>query len=267
MNRQPSSLYRASPVDGERRIAAAIDRGCARATGLPRLFFRADDIGVPSAGFSRMVDSFRHHRLPLCLATVPGWLTAARWQALREITGHDSSQWYWHQHGRSHRNYQPEGKKQEFGPARSAKAVRQSLAEGCSRLRLLQGDVFQPVFTPPWNRCSAETLTALMELDFQAISRSRGSQPPAPPGLAEYVVNVDLHTRRESDPEASFAALLGELEEALAGGRAGIMLHHQRMNQAAFALLDRLLGLLRPARLRAVHFGDLLAEERGRMAY
>jgi predicted deacetylase len=190
---------------------------------------------------------------------VPSWLTASRWRALRDCTG-GGSQWYWHQHGRRHHNFEPAGKKQEFGPARSPEAIRASLVKGRDRLRHLQGDAFQPAFTPPWNRCSATTLSALLELGFPIVSRSRGSTPPAPAGLCEFSVNVDLHTRREPAPEASFASLLAELETALASGLVGIMLHHQRMNRTAVALLDLLLDQLRRRReISPLHFGELLA--------
>ncbi|HSL40437.1 MAG TPA: polysaccharide deacetylase family protein [Desulforhopalus sp.] len=261
MNYCPSPLYTTKHPDALARIDAAIARGCGRAERRPRLFFRADDIGVPSAHFARMIDLFQRHHLPLCLATVPSWLTARRWQDLQRITTAESTQWYWHQHGRSHHNFEPQGKKQEFGPSRSRLAIRQSLQLGRDRLQRLQGELFHPVFTPPWNRCSAETLTALADLGYQAVSRSRGALPQAPAGLFDLAVNVDLHTRKEPSAPAGFAALLSELEEALASGTAGIMLHHQRMNRAAFALLDLLLDRVnRNGRPLAVHFGDLLAE-------
>jgi len=257
----PSPLYTASLEDAAPRIDRSIARGCARAECQPRLFFRADDIGVPSAGFSRMIDLFERHHLPLCLATVPSWLTARRWQELQRTTTAKSAQWYWHQHGRSHHNFEPQGKKQEFGPSRSRLEIRQSLQLGRDRLERLQGELFHPVFTPPWNRCSAETLTALVDLGYQAVSRSSGALPQAPAGLLDLAVNVDLHTRKEPAAPAGFAALLNEFEEALASGTAGIMLHHQRMNRAAFTLLDLLLDRInRNGRPLAVHFGDLLAE-------
>ena len=35
--------------------------------------------------------------------------------AIRDITGNDDTLWCWHQHGRLHKNFEPSGKKQEFG--------------------------------------------------------------------------------------------------------------------------------------------------------
>ena len=52
---------------------------------------------------------------------------------------------------------------------------------------------------------------------------------------------------------------LTELEQGLASGLCGIMIHHQRMNRSALELLDILLGLIKSnGKLYPVHFGDLI---------
>ncbi len=106
------------------------------------------------------------------------------------------------------------------------------------------GASLQPFFTPPWNRCNTDTVNALKELNFAGISRSKGARPDYSDILPDFQVNVDLHTRRESDPDVSLTDLLDELENALASGRCGIMIHHQRMNNNAFVLLDLLMEQL-----------------------
>jgi hypothetical protein len=70
---------------------------------------------------------------------------------------------------------------------------------------------------------------------------------------------VDLHTRKEPDPETARRNLLDELETALGGGFCGIMIHHQRMNGAALDFLDNLLSVLtREPGVRLVHMKDLI---------
>lgn len=243
-----SCLYRHRPPQLEHQLAEAISRGLARADGRVQLFFRADDIGVVSRQFAQMIALFQQHALPLCLATVPSWLTQNRLSQLRNITGMDDSLWCWHQHGRLHRNFEPHGKKQEFGPARDTVTIRNQLRLGKERLEILLEDAFQPFFTPPWNRCSLKTILALQELHFKGLSRSYGATPAADGLLPDLQVQVDLHTRKELAPQQGFANLLDEIETGLASGRCGIMLHHQRMNQHACDLLDILLGLLAQAR-------------------
>ncbi|MBU1232569.1 MAG: polysaccharide deacetylase family protein [Proteobacteria bacterium] len=239
-----ASLYRKLPADTENRLQFAVDKGLAKGQGKAEIFFRADDIGVPGEQFSQLIQLFLSAGLPLCLAVVPSWLTVIRFEKLLSLTGKDSSQWCWHQHGWLHRNHESQGKKQEFGSARPVTEQRADLAKGKERLTAIMGKTFSPFFTPPWNRCSLDTLQGLQELQFKGVSRSSGATPLPPPGLPDIQVNTDLHTRREENAEVGLSNLLKELEQGLTTGRSGIMIHHQRMNQTAFDFLALLLNLI-----------------------
>ena len=254
-----SALYSARHPGMKKRLQRSIEKGCAGAGEAPLLFFRADDIGVPSSNFSYLIKCFQHHRLPLCLATVPAWTTRRRIAEFGQITSPDDSQWCWHQHGRLHRNFEKSGKKQEFGPSRPKEEIFAHLKKGRNRLEELLGKSFTPVFTPPWNRCSNDTLRALVDLDFKGVSRSLNAAPPAPGSLPEFSVNVDLHTRKEVSPSRSLDNLLREIEQSLLSGFCGIMIHHQRMNRPAFDLLDLLLGMMQGnGKVIPVHFRSLI---------
>lgn len=252
-------MYRVNLPDVKKRLTAAIDTGCSNCPTIPTVFFRADDIGIPSRQYNQLIVCFKEHKMPLCLATVPTWLNAYRLQELQKITGSSKNQWCWHQHGYLHRNYEVEGKNQEFGPVRPPSEIFLSLKKGKDRLNFLLGNLNQPIFTPPWNRCSHDTLQSLQDLNFKAISRSRGARPTTEAMFPDFQVNVDLHTRKEDNPDEGFQMLLSELEHSLTFGKCGIMIHHQRMNARALQLLDILLGCLhKKAGISLVHFGDLL---------
>lgn len=241
----PSALWTKIPTDLVARLVRALDRGLAEAPdNRATIWFRADDIAAPGGNFQRVIETFTRHRTPLALAVVPGWVTRQRWAAIRRIGKPGGDLWCWHQHGWRHANHEVVGKKQEFGSARPAEAVVGDLRKGRDRLRDLLGEDFYPAFTPPWNRCGPEALTGLVDLGFRALSRSDGAKPPSPPDLPEFPVNVDLHTRREADPETGWENFLSELQSAVSAGTAGIMLHHQRMNDAAVNFLDRLLPMI-----------------------
>lgn len=212
-----------------------------------QVFFRADDIAVAGELFRRLMHLFLFHKMPLCLAVVPDWLNQSRWKEIQEFNP-KSSLWCWHQHGRSHRNYEKQGKKGEFGDSRTEQAISIDLTEGRNILVKTMGDLFYPVFTPPWNRCGITTLNLLRELGFKAVSRSKGAKPAAKGILPDFTVNVDLHTRRESDFSEGWQNLMAEFAAAAGNGRMGIMLHHQLMNEEAFAFLDLLLAELRSCR-------------------
>jgi len=258
MTRPISSIYSVPRRDLDRQMEKAIDRGCRNSTRPSLIFFRADDIGIPSRQFTLLIECFIKHRMPLCPATVPSWITPKRFAELKQITGAGSAQWCWHQHGRLHHNFEPSGKKQEFGPSRTEEAIINNLKKGKQRLERILADEFQPIFTPPWNRCSDTTINALVELGFTALSRSRGAHPETVPELPDFQVGVDLHTRKETSPDLGFEDLLLELEENISSGQCGIMIHHQRMNNRAFELLDLLLAIINNSpQLTPVLFSEL----------
>jgi len=261
MSRSFSSLWASPPLDLASRIERCIDSARDPATkGVTGyVFFRADDVAVPGKQFVRLMELFTRYRVSLSLAVVPVWLTGSRWEQLKGLARKDPSLWCWHQHGWRHLNHEVEGKKQEFGGSRSPSQIKQDLLRGRQRLEMHMGEDFYPVFTAPWNRCSSITLELLKELGYHAVSRSQGSLPPPPEGLPDFQVNVDLHTRKELDAEEGWNALFAELKGALLSGLCGIMIHHQRMNDAVFAFLEVLLQKLsRHQSLPIVHFKALV---------
>jgi hypothetical protein len=255
-----SRIWSHKPADPATQLSQTID-GASDHLSLRHpgfIFFRADDVAVPGNQFARMLEIFSRHRMPLCLALVPAWLTGPRWQHLKEIAKNTASLCCWHQHGWRHVHHEAEGKKQEFGPRRSLPALESDLMRGRDHLVRLIGEKFFPVFTPPWNRCDHRTLQLLEKRKYIAVSRSQGSSPAPPKKLPDFYVNVDLHTRKEADPRLGWKKLLQELSGAISSGFAGIMIHHQRMNDSAFDFLEMLVkNLARQKHLHPVDFKDL----------
>jgi peptidoglycan/xylan/chitin deacetylase (PgdA/CDA1 family) len=255
-----SPIWRYIPSDladrTERCIHSALEQLGNKGSG--HIFFRADDVAVPGKNFARLMNIFRRHRVPLCLAVVPAWLTGRRWQYLKGLGAKESSLWCWHQHGWRHVNHEIDGKKQEFGASRSRLDIKRDIVQGKRRLEDLMEAEFFPVFTPPWNRCSFSTLQLLRDLGYAAVSRSQGSRPMIAGELTDFFVNVDLHTRKERDPALGWRNLFNELQQAIASDRCGIMIHHQRMNAEAFDFLEMLIGILVKHReLQLVSYRDL----------
>ncbi len=239
MTAPPSSLWQAElPPDIDRKLAELFRTAAAR-TSPVQVFFRADDIGEMDSNFIQMMQVFAEHAMPLCPALVPQWLTAERWQRISALPG-GKKLLCWHQHGFAHVNHEQAAKKNEFGDSRSSNAIQRDILAGRVKLEQILGDSFTPVFTPPWNRCSAASMQILQERGFYALSRSINVEPPAPAGMPDLKINIDLHTRRETDPQQGMENLLTECSAALASGRMGFMLHHQRMNTTAFLFLEHL---------------------------
>jgi peptidoglycan/xylan/chitin deacetylase (PgdA/CDA1 family) len=255
-----SPLWLSLPEDHRDRLTQAVDRGLSQARdGRAVVFFRADDVAVPGKAFTAMAEAFRKADAPLNMAVVPSWLTVSRWEALRRATD-GGDLFCWCQHGWRHMNFEAPGvKKREFGQARPARDKRLDLSKGFKRLGDILGPDFTPVFSPPWNRCDGDSLAAMPAIGFRGISRTVGAGPEPPEGLADFPVCMDLHTRKEASPEVSLTNMLEELTSGLASGLCGVMLHHQRMNEAAFSFLSGLLAELggRPS-VGLAHFGNLL---------
>src|SRR3954471_25075455 len=141
-----------------------------------------------------------------------------------------------HQHGYAHTNHQPDGRKCEFGPARSRAQQLADISAGRERLQGLLGERLDPFFTPPWNRCTADTGSALVELGFRLLSREHRAEPLGL--LPERPVHLDVARLSPEELDERFAG------HVRAGGPIGVMFHHAVMEPEGMAGASELLGLL-----------------------
>ena len=150
-----------------------------------------------------------------------------------------------HQHGLAHVNHEREGRKCEFGPARGAAAQRRDIEAGRARLADLLGDRVDPIFTPPWNRCSADT--GRLPRGARVPPRSHGRRERRRwtyPGLQELPVSVDWFAHRHGE-RLSPAELGGRIAAAIGGGApVGVMFHHAIIDAADLRRTGELLSLL-----------------------
>lgn len=249
----------------EKEVDSALEKAPGRGAAV---FFRADDIAVPDQRFFRLLDLFGRFHTPLALAVVPTWIEDNGWEKIKDVADKNPGLWCWHQHGWRHVNHEPVGKKQEFGPSRDRETIENELLKGRRILEERLGDNFYPVFTPPWNRCGLITLELLGDLGYHAVSRHQNVQPPCPKALLDLSVNVDLHTRKEPDPEDRWAGTVDDLKRSLAEGLCGIMIHHQRMNDESFDQLEILIETLQTSRkVSFVGFPDLINNNKSGKAY
>ncbi|SLM28089.1 hypothetical protein MTBBW1_1260011 [Desulfamplus magnetovallimortis] len=64
------------------------------------------------------------------------------------------------------------------------------------------------------------------------------AKPSVPEKLGDLSVNVDLHTLKASDAPSEWAMLMSQIRKGIEEGLCGVMIHHQRMNDNAFAFLE-----------------------------
>jgi predicted glycosyltransferase len=205
-------------------------------------FFRDDDAGWTSPQLFALLDRFTAEGVPIDLAVIPTALDGelatelARRRAYAPIGIH--------QHGYAHVNHEPVGRSCEFGPARGEDEQRRDIEAGRTRLRELLGPDVDPVFTPPWNRCTTATGACLVDFGFAAVSRDSTAEPLGVPGLAELPVSVDWYGRRKG-LRLTRAELGGRLATAVnAGGPVGMMLHHAELGDDELRDTSELLRVL-----------------------
>lgn len=208
-------------------------------------FFRDDDVGWAGDEFRALLDCFRRHSVPLDIAAIPTALTA---EFANEISAlHDEAPALLgiHQHGFSHTNHEVLGRKCEFGTSRTYQEQYQDIQLGKLKLEALLGFALDPIFTPPWNRCTEITGECLTELGFSVLSRDATAGSLALSGLKELPISIDWFAKKNGE-RLSYQSLGRLIAATVRQGHRhiGIMLHHELMSAAERNLLGDLLVLI-----------------------
>lgn len=220
-------------------VRAALDALAAPAM----VFVRDDDAGWGHDRLAALVEVAARHGVVVDLAVIP--------DALDDAIAADLVGWAeggdvrLHQHGRSHANHQREGRKCELGPARSRHDQQLDLVEGARRLARHLGPHVDPVFTPPWNRCTSVTAELLAELGWRVLSRDHTAEPFGRPDLAEIPVTFDWFGRSGGEPWGP-TERAERIASSLTGGHGptGIMLHHAVTDDENLASVEQVFTLL-----------------------
>lgn len=204
-------------------------------------FFRDDDAGWADDHLRALTRTFAARGAPIDLAVIPEALEPPLARELRDWW--DTGCVRLHQHGLGHHNHEATGRAHEFGPGRDEHTQRHDIVTGRERLLALLGPCLDPIFTPPWNRCTADTGRVLTSMNV-ALSREARATPLGVPGLLELPVSVDWLKRRNGR-RVSIEQVGAMLADAVrGGGPVGVMLHHAAMDARDLTNVDRLLQLV-----------------------
>lgn len=207
-------------------------------------FFRDDDAGWDDTRLFELIDVFGRRDVPLDIAVIPKAISshcAARLRALVEISPRRVAL---HQHGFAHENHEPDGRKSEFGESRAEALQLADIEHGHRLLLDLFGAALDPIFTPPWNRCTAKTAACLEQTGFSYLSRDVTATQIDTGGLCEIAIAIDWFKQREGvrlTPDETGDSISAA---ARAGTPVGVMLHHAIMDQDERHRLGELLQLL-----------------------
>lgn len=223
-----------------RLIARALD---ARAIPLS-LFFRDDEAGWADDRLLRLLPLFEEAGLPLDIAVIPATIStklAAQLAHRARVSGLVGL----HQHGFAHANHEQGIPRSEFGSARPLAAQRDDIENGRQRLLAYFGNQLDPLFTPPWNRCSSSTGSLLVESGFSGLSRDRFAEPLRISGLTECPVAIDWSSKPRGPRGLELWASRCADGIATADRPYGILIHHLVMDDEERSLLGSLLNLFR----------------------
>jgi alginate production protein len=242
-------------------IVHALDEQSAAAGAPIDIFVRDDDAGWGHDALMSLMDVTMQAGVPMDLAAIPEALDAStvgeiadRIEAVPTLLGV-------HQHGLAHANHETEGRRCEFGSTRSAALRREDLRRGRELLTDAFADRFDPIFTPPWNRCASDTVEQLTALGYVALSRDRRSAQPDS-SIPELPVDVDWSRAWREDGEDRVAEVLATVLRTRPARSTplGLMLHHAAMGHDERRCLERWLRELAPhPRLRWRLMRDCIA--------
>ncbi|MBX2885880.1 MAG: DUF2334 domain-containing protein [Granulosicoccus sp.] len=210
-----------------------------------QVFFRDDDGGWADAQLLALCEFFEQKEVPLDIAVIPKALTSPSVHLLRSVVSSDAGQFHLHQHGYAHVNHQTEGRSCEFGSSRNLHEQLDDIAQGQRIMQDNFQDKAEPIFTPPWNRCSSDTAEALQQLGFSLLSRITGSEAIGG-RINELPVAVDWlkkkkGVRLENDDIVKLTCRAFEDNNSYLG----IMLHHEHMDAENREQLSQLIDVLK----------------------
>lgn len=221
------------------------------------LVVRFDDVRTVSPRLAQVWAVLERHDAPLNLEVVPGWLDEGGAVSLSERAKRSHVSVSVHQHGADHVNHGTDKRRFEFDDSRGVDTQFADIQRGRALLEASLPDLFEPVFSPPWNRYGASTLEALVRAGFSLFSSFVRADAPTHPSVVCIPMTVDPVRWRHEPKHQPWIDTLGELVRALErDGYAGLELHHEVMTDEDIEELDRLLETLR---VRGVRYPPMIA--------
>ena len=209
------------------------------------VFFRDDDAGWGNKRLRALCERFIDFDVGVDIAVIPQALNTDTERVLIELWRRAPDLVRFHQHGNAHRNHQIDGRKCEFGADRSAHQQSVDIDQGSQRLRAALGELVDPIFTPPWNRCTQTTVDALRQNGIVVLSRISGSDALDTLSLVEVSVTLDWCKKRRGVRE-SWESFCDNAGSQLASNDViGVMLHHELMDDDELSHFTSFLGALR----------------------
>jgi hypothetical protein len=237
-----------APAEQWSDLVAEFDRW-KEAGRVATLWWRDDDAVGPSDRLERLLSISGD--IPIALAVIPAGADSrlATW-LVHPVRSRQTARLFVLQHGWRHQSHAVDGKKSEFPPERSRRAVACDLAAGRMRLVTLFEARALPILAPPWNRFDCRFLSLLVDCGLGGLSSvgPRRLVRPAP-GVVAANAHVDLVAwtgdRGFIGEEAALRGLIRHLRARRSAGvdaeePTGILTHHLVQDEATDTFLHKL---------------------------
>ncbi len=209
---------------------AIIARAIEAKPSATEVFYRTDDGGWADDRLADLCSVTLRLQLPLDIAVIPMAVDDRCAQKILALHRQADGLVGLHQHGFSHVSHETAGRKCEFGPSRSYARQLADILSGRSRLARFFDNIVDPVFTPPWNRCTADTIEVLHGLGFLAVSRIKGSRVVSSGPLRQIDVCIDWFKKRRGERMTWSQFCDYCASQFVQQDSVGIMLHHEHMD-------------------------------------
>lgn len=164
------------------------------------IFIRADGVTVADALFAKVFNAFYEAEIPVSYSVAPGLADKSlasffRSKPRRELFTVVQYGWRAENH-----NPDPAAPPFEFGAARSPAQQAQDMASGRKAMEKLFGDLFFPVFVPPFHLYDKSTLAAADAADFKLFSAGKPLLPTERFHFKHVTANVNITKYDPGDP-------------------------------------------------------------------
>ncbi len=207
-------------------------------------WWRDDDAEKPTDQLDRLLAVAEP--LPIALSVISGLATGALAERLSDCQRITVLHHGWH-----HQNHgESLNARSEYPDNRPAEDVKKELHDGRDRMSALFGEMFQPVFTPPWNAFDNKFMPLLHQCGLWSISREgpcRGAAKAA--GISESNVHAPLLIWQPQPTFVGEGKAIDRLLEHLKGRRlghydirepTGILTHHVDEDSQSYEFIERL---------------------------
>jgi len=209
-----------------------------------RVFFRDSDAGWADERLLALLDLTGRHGVPVDVGIIPRELSPGLAAGLLERAARSPGRIGFHQHGFDHLNRGSPEQPAELCEGMPREQMLRMIGMGMRRLRGQLGLACDPIFSPPWGRCTPEAAECLMELGFLAVSGHAPLIPLGVPGLIELPTTVSWFGRGPGETRGLEALGLRLADAVTAGAPVGVMLHHELMDRCQLEAAGELFALL-----------------------